>query len=141
MRILVPFNGTDSSWKAINYALDMAKRNNLIRITVIAVDCREYLFMSVNPNNNPFSIIDDFYNYLNNQTKKIKDLFLKERVPLNVMIEKGDVAKSILKAVDDLYIDHIIMGRGKLSTLEVTIFGSIIYKVIADIKIPVTLLR
>ncbi|SHK17909.1 universal stress protein [Desulforamulus aeronauticus] len=140
MRILVPFNGTDSSWKAINYALDMAKRNNLIRITVIAVDSRDYRFMSVNPNNNPFSIIDDFYNYLINQTKKIKDLFLKESVPLNVMIEKGDVAKSILKAVDDLYIDHIIMGRGKLSTLEV-ILGSIIYKVIADIKIPVTLLR
>lgn len=141
MRVLVPFNGSDSSWKAVNYALEMARKNTLTRVTIIAVACREHLFMSANLHNNPVSIVDDFYNYLVNQTKKVEDLFSTEGIPLNVMIEKGDVAEAILKAVDKLCIDHIIMGRDKLSPLKGVIFGSIIFRVLADIQIPVTLLR
>lgn len=141
MMVLIPFNGSDTAWKAVNYALEKAKKNTLVRVTIIAVVTKEQCFMSANFINNPVGLLDDYYNYLSHQTQKVKALFAREGIPLNVIIEKGNIVQCILKAVDTFYVDQIIMGRNRLSLVKDILFGNVVYKVLEDVKVPVTLVR
>lgn len=141
MKILIPFDGSDSAQKALNYVLNLAKSNESVEVTILAVACTDYVYFSRNLIDNPIAIMDACRSFLKGHLEKAKEKFTEAGIEVDTRIESGDAAEIIVEMVNKQGFDHIVMGRRGLSSLRGFLLGSVSAKVLANVKVPVTLLR
>ncbi|RYD02975.1 hypothetical protein N752_22575 [Desulforamulus aquiferis] len=72
---------------------------------------------------------------------KAKASFEAEGVKVNSVMSSGDVAEVIIDTVKTESYDKVIMGRRGLSALTGLVLGSVSSKVLANVDIPVTLIK
>jgi nucleotide-binding universal stress UspA family protein len=140
--ILVPIDGSETSFLAADKALSMARQMSA-RITVVhAIDTY------------PYAGIGGAYgeaqaNYLsaaNAAAKKICSTVTDKadalRIPIDVrIVETNNVARGIVEAADALHADLIVMGTHGRKTIERMVVGSVTQRVLAQTKTPVMAVR
>ena len=130
-RLLVPIDGTDYSWRALEYACDLASLSggSLVVMTV-SHDIHAYAF------DGGFGhigdeVLDTAYEML--QGRNIDCTYLLER--------DGDVAEQILLAVKEEHCDGIILGSRGLGVVEGFFRSSVSQAVVENADVPVTIVK
>lgn len=121
-KILVPVDGSDNACKAVDQAIDLAKRTKA---------SLEFVYVSSHINEHiPSDII------FNRIWEKIP-----EGMKAVKHVETGSRPKAILKVAQDEKADLIIMGSRGLGIFKGALIGSVSQKVIEDSPIPVMVVK
>lgn len=142
-RILVPLDGSDRAEQAIPCAARIARASDgaviLMQVAPIPVDFRAE---AKRPSEvYPENIIEEgkslAFNYLDN-VRRMAELV---GVETETRVKHGDVAPSILAAVEPLEVDLIVMCSHGYSGFKRWALGSIAHKIVAHSPVPVLVLR
>ncbi|MBF7083800.1 universal stress protein [Desulfallas sp. Bu1-1] len=123
MKILVPLDGSENSMRAVEYALSLAKKCPGVKVGLISV---VYPFTSTQAGTS---------------MEKARELFTREGVKVSTEILEGDPAETIIKYVNDHGIDTVIMGSRGMGALRGMVLGSVSYKVLGNVHVPVTIVK
>ncbi|MCL4439048.1 MAG: universal stress protein [Firmicutes bacterium] len=140
MKILVPFDGSDASHNAVQYALNLAKTHSSYDITILTVACNDAPFAR-DFVANPIEVLNACQDFFRGSLNKAKALFEAEGIRVNTVLKSGDAAEVIINLVKEQGIDKVIMGRRGLSGLTGWVLGSVSAKVVANVDVPVTLVK
>ncbi|MEW6695860.1 MAG: universal stress protein [Bacillota bacterium] len=140
MKILVPFDGSDASHNAVQYALKLAKSHSANQITVLTVACNDAPFAR-DFVANPIEVLNACQDFFRNSLNKAKALFEAEGIEVNAVLSDGDAAEVIIETVKAEGFEKVIMGRRGLSGLTGWVLGSVSAKVVANVDVPVTLVK
>lgn len=134
-RILVPIDGTEYSWRALEYACDLVSYSggSLVVMTVgqgglqpVLVVDGEYLGMQIGD-----EVLDAAHAILN--TKNIECTYLLEN--------SSDIAESILRTVSEEGCDGIVLGSRGMGVLEGLFRSSVSQVVVENARVPVTIVK
>lgn len=138
--ILVPFDGSPLSEKALEYAITKHPNNNITVLCVI----------------NPFEVVYETelkglkagMNWQDKMSKKADKICedarkqaKKHNQQIQTEVKTGNPAQKIIEYIDKNSIEHIIMGSHGGSSLSKIILGSTTEKIIRRSSIPVTIIR
>jgi len=138
--ILVPYDGSEPSARALDKALEIATRDSGAQLTVAhAINLTPVTFADVT------FIQPDFYQeQVKAQGEQIVDK-IKQRtsgVPhTNAVILAGPPAEAILDYADNNGCDLIVMGNRGLSSFKELMVGSVSHNVILHSRIPVMVMK
>lgn len=123
MKILVPLDGSENSMRALEYALNLGKKCPGVEVTLLSV----------------------IYPFTNSQAgsgmEKARELFARTGIPVSTVIMEGDPAETIIKYVNEHPIDTIVMGSRGMGALRGMVLGSVSYKVLGNVHVPVTIVK
>jgi len=131
-RIVVGYDGSDHSKKALEIAVDLAKRYGAEIIVITVVDIASSTDPSV------IKIAEDAAGQISSEAS---EKLSKEGVEHSSIIRHGDPGVEIVKAAEENKADLIVVGSRGLSTLRRLILGSVSRKVINKSKIPVLVVK
>jgi nucleotide-binding universal stress UspA family protein len=140
--ILVPVDGSETSYKAIKEASKFAKamHSKITLVQVLELDpyiAEGYLTTG---QSNPF--IERAREYLAKTIADAKQKFLDEGVEVDAILLDGvSVPDKILEAAEQNQIDLIIMGSHGRAGFSKLFLGSQTQKVLAHTQIPVLVIR
>ena len=144
--ILVPFDGSEYSIKALEYGAIMAKgfKSKLIALYVIPSSIRYNLFLNKEENskiNSPFNQIIqvsyiEAHNWLKDMTKKINIEIVTE-----VIIADESIFSEIIEFAERENKDLIIMGTRGRTGFKKLLLGSVASGVINFAHCPVLVIR
>ncbi|MDP4550653.1 universal stress protein [Alkalihalobacillus macyae] len=138
--VLVAYDGSDLSMKALNEAIAMAKENPALQIDVVT---------ALNPTAQISSAVV-YASILNELRKEAVDLLkvvsdeLHEQLPNQVvrtMVLEGNPGNEIVKYADDHERDLIIMGSRGLNGLREWFLGSVSHAVLQRSHCPVLIIK
>lgn len=138
--VLVAFDGSDLSMKALNEAIAMAKENPTLQIDVVT---------ALNPTAQISSAVV-YASILNELRKEAVDLLkeiseeLHEQLPNHVvrtMVLEGNPGNEIVKYADEHERDLIIMGSRGLNGLREWFLGSVSHAVLQRSHCPVLIIK
>lgn len=146
-KILVATDGSETSRKAVDYAIGLAKlaQGSLVAVTVI--DRSVFVGSPLIPASaTPAHILEPVEDYLGEIAQKdldgVEQLCLKAGVPSQLKILYGHPVEQIVKEAEKAEADLIVMGSHGRSALEAALLGSTTFGVIhKDTKIPVLVVR
>ncbi len=133
-RILVPIDGTESSWRAFEYAVNMAQCSggSLVIMTVTSDSARPVP-----------AVVDGHYAKIGNSVLDAARTFLEDK-PLDctyLLEHDFDVAERILQAVEDECCDAVVIGSRGLGAVEGFLKNSISRTIVEDAPVPVTVVK
>lgn len=140
MKILIPYDGSQSAQDAVQYALKFAKGHDSTEITLLTVACNDAPFAR-DFIANPMEVLQACQEFFQGSLEKAKSAFVEEGVTVNTIMASGDVAEVIINTVNNGGYDKVIMGRRGLSALKGLVLGSVSSKVLANVEVPVTLIK
>ncbi|MBN8210346.1 universal stress protein [Bacillus sp. NTK071] len=138
--VLVAFDGSDLSMKALNEAIAMAKENPTLQIDVVT---------ALNPTAQISSAVV-YASILNELRKEAVDLLkqiseeLHEQLPNHVvrtMVLEGNPGNEIVQYADEHERDLIIMGSRGLNGLREWFLGSVSHTVLQRSHCPVLIIK
>ncbi len=149
-KILVPFDGSTYSKKALDEAIEISKRFNSVLQLVTIVD-----ISTVNPPGMLFGLMRDkkmkklTKEFLNSIKLKIQsmlksyvDMCKKQGIEADYEVIIGNVVDSILKFANSQKIDLIVIGSKGLSGVhKLMALGSVSRKVSEEASCPVLIVR
>jgi nucleotide-binding universal stress UspA family protein len=146
-KILVATDGSETSRKAVNYAIDLAKlaHGSIVAITVI--DRSAFVGSLLIPASaTPAHIIEPVEDYLKEIAQKdldeIEQMCDKAGVVSKLMILYGHPVEQIVQEAERSEVDLIVIGSHGRSAVEAALLGSTTFGVIhRDTKIPVLVVR
>ncbi len=145
-KILVATDGSKTAWKAIEYAVELAKQTDAT-ITVLAViDKSLFVTRSIPPMMTSTHLREPLEDYLRQVAEtdfeKAERLFRKKSVRSRKVIRTGHPVEEILKEAQKSKADLIVVGSHGRSALKAAVLGSVAFGVIhKDTKIPVLVVR
>lgn len=141
MKVLIPFDGSQAAQHALEMGLKLAQQDNSIKLTIISVASPDLCFIERKFLLNPTAVMEDCREFLQENLEKVKQWFFEEGVWVRTILKEGDAATVIIDTINEGNFDHVIMGRRGLSALRGFLIGSISAKVLANVDVPVTLLK
>ena len=138
--VLVAYDGSDLSMKALNEVMTMAKENPALQIDVVT---------ALNPTAQISSAVV-YASILNELRKEAVDLLkevsdeLNEQLPNHVvrtMVLEGNPGNEIVKYADEHERDLIIMGSRGLNGLREWFLGSVSHAVLQRSHCPVLIIK
>jgi nucleotide-binding universal stress UspA family protein len=136
-KILFAFDGSRGSWKALEWAVGLAKMVGADIVAVTVVKPPEF-----SPS---ISEIDEFYEdaekHFGPEVEKIRDYGQSNGVDIETVFLRGHPAESIVKHAYERKFDLIVMGTRGLGGFKQMIIGSVAQKVSSYSKVPVTIIR
>lgn len=140
MKILVPFDSSEASKNAVQQALKLAKAHTDSEVTVLSVACYQAPYAR-DFSYTPVELRDACQTFYKDVMEKISADLRAEGIKANTIIESGDAAEVIINTVKNGNYDKVIMGRRGLGSLAGLILGSVSTKVLANVDVPVTLVK
>ena len=139
MNILVPVDGSTNAKRAAKYAINMARNDPSVEVTLLAVAClhTDAKFEASGMMNEPTN--DECNNLFNARLEEAKKMFDDAGVKVKADFMQGDAASSIIAYADKFKVDQIIMGSKGMGGFKG--LGSVTYKVLNGVKKPVTVVR
>jgi len=140
MNVLVPFDGSENSMRAVQYALNVAKKHSNISVTLLAVACPkfEYLRSEVF---DPVAFQETCKDAYRKDMEVARKLFNDAGLEVEEVILTGDPADTIVDFAHERKFDKIIMGSRGMGALKSLVLGSVAYKVLGKVNIPVTIIK
>ena len=128
MDVLVPIDGSDSSLRALRFAIDFAERFeaslHVVHVSDAETDATD-------------QILDDARERLTaSDLEGAPELILDERVSVRTAARAGE---RIVELVGERGYDHVVMGHSEGSDLERAMLGSAAQKVVRSECSPVTI--
>ncbi|GBF33886.1 universal stress protein UspA [Desulfocucumis palustris] len=140
-RVLVPYDGSDTALKAVNYAAGLAQKNPETEITlmlVVNIGNLDYFEASLDTKE---KFIQSSMEYQEPILDKARSILEQKNIPVNAVLVAGDPAAKINEYANNNNIDSIIMGTRGLGSLTGMVLGSVSHKVIHLTDKPVTLIK
>jgi nucleotide-binding universal stress UspA family protein len=127
-KLLVPIDGSDNSFRALNHAIFLSK-NMTTQITALRV--MEYLpLVYIQSQQTLNTIISKYLKESENILNKSRDIGKKKGVRIETELRKGDAASNIIDYSKKENYDTIIMGRRGMGKLRQLVLGSTSTKVL-----------
>lgn len=134
--ILVPIDGSRNSFRALDFAISVAKSLEAKITTVSVIDLPPTL---------EYSVLDPVSKRLHSQYKKFikkaKDKVVKNRIKFDSKIIHGNTGNSIIKFSKSGKFDIIIMGSRGVGGFSGLLVGSVANHIIQKSKIPVMIIK
>ncbi|MCG8400035.1 MAG: universal stress protein [Firmicutes bacterium] len=141
MKILLPVDGSANSMRAIEHTLNIAKKHSEAKVTLLTVACmhvfRTYDYNLVNLENLHEKCISSWRPVLEEAQK----MFVDAGLQVESVIVNGDPADVISQYAEENQMDRLIMGSRGLGGFKGLILGSVAYKVLSKVNIPVTIIK
>lgn len=140
-KLLVTVDGSENSYRAVQYALKIKAEVKDIEIILLAVafqyDAAYFADNWVGEEMTNRKIVEVTQRALN----KAEQLFAGANIPVKSDLLIGEPGNAIISYAEDNDVDRVIMGTRGLNPLREMMLGSITYKVISNTKVPVTLVK
>ncbi len=135
-RILVPIDGTQPSWRALEYACDLAEtcKASLVIMTVTTRDIEAPILVSDSDHlygETGDAVLDSALAILSG--KNIDCTFVLEST--------RDIGEAVLSAAEHESCDNIVLGSRGLGFFQGLLHNSVSQHVIEYTKIPVTIVK
>jgi len=145
-KILVPTDGSKTSYKAARYAVDLAKKLRVPIVALSVIDKRAFMAQTVPASKATRHIIEPIEDYLQEAAEsyvgKIKKMCGQKGVASKTSVKWGSPVEEIEKAAKSSKANLIVMGSRGRSALSATVLGSVSYGVIQNTKgTPVLIIR
>jgi len=141
MKVLLPVDGSESSMKSVDWAVKMAQQNLVFKVTLLTVM-------------NPFSeksyeknfVFDEvYYTKIYEVTRKqalekAQEQFRSNGLEVEGVIMHGDPAFTIIQYVNNNDIDMVLMGSRGIGQSD-NILGSVSYRVLIKVQVPVIIIK
>ncbi len=142
-KILVPSDGSKTSQKAAEYAVDLAKQ---LKASIIALSVIDKRFITQTMPETARRTIEPIEDYLREAAEgyagAIKKLCDKSGVASKIFIKTGHPVEEIVKQAKRSKANLIVMGSRGRSALSATILGSVSYGVAhKNSSIPILIVR
>jgi nucleotide-binding universal stress UspA family protein len=140
-KLLVPFDGSGSALRALQYAISLARENGPIEIHVVTAHAEpeHYGEIAVYVSGEKMA---DLQRRNSEACLEVAERLLKEAaVPYQKEILIGDLAQVIARRADELGSDGIVMGTRGMAALSGLLMGSVATKVVHVANVPVTLVK
>ena len=135
-RILVPIDGTDYSWRALEYACELVSytRGSLVVMTVVS-GRRLQPVMEVDGDCLRAQIGDELLEaaYVMLSGKNVDCTYILEN--------DSNIAESILRAAEEQKCDGIVLGSRGMGVLEGLFRSSVSQVVVENATVPVTIIK
>lgn len=138
-KILVPFDGSDSSRRAVEYAVDMAKRSPSTKIDLLHV--LEWTPAGSHVAAPAETIAKEHAAKAEEAVGPAKEIAAREAVVCGVLNRSGSPAMEIADAVKEGSYDAVIMGTRGMGPVASLMVGSVAMKVVHMVSVPVTLVK
>jgi nucleotide-binding universal stress UspA family protein len=133
-RILVPIDGSKTSKRAAEYAVDLARQLDATIIIMSVIEKSRLTSETIPASKTAMHTIEPIEDYLHEVSEKnieeVLKLCDKNNVVSEMFIKKGHPVKEILKEAKKSKADIIVMGSHGQSALSATVLGSVSYGVI-----------
>lgn len=138
MRVLVPLDGSDPSWTALEYALEQHRDEDIIVMHVVNPVAGLY-------SGEGFSDYEQLISAGEERAERLFDEARETATEASVAIDTetriGNPTEMILECVEDLDIDQIVIGSHGRSGVSRVLLGSVAEAVIRRSSVPVTIVR
>lgn len=139
--VLVPFDGSASAKRAVQYLVDSSKVYPNIQVHLLNVQREPNLY----GNYVPATMLDDLREGALNHAQKIniEGAQLLEAASINHEVHTvvGDVVNEVVAAVERLGCDTVVMGTRGMGSLGNLVMGSVATRVVHDVSVPVLLVK
>ncbi|MDI6709950.1 MAG: universal stress protein [Bacillota bacterium] len=138
-KILIPSDGSEYAMRAAEYALEVAKENPAVEITIVYA----YQLVPDLALDTPFtpSIITFADEQAQAILEKTAKVFEDAGIKAETVVRRGDPGREIAALAREGGYDHIIMGTRGAGALGGLIFGSVAQKVVQLAPCPVLLVK
>lgn len=135
-RILVPIDGTEHSWRALEYACELVSytRGSLVVMTVLSGRMKQHIVEFGS---------DCLYVQMGDEVLDAAHAILSgKNIDCTYLLENdNDIAESILRAVDEQECDGIVLGSRGMGVLEGLFRNSISSVIVENANVPVTIVK
>ncbi|WP_017755676.1 universal stress protein [Calidifontibacillus oryziterrae] len=140
-KILVAYDGSELSKKALKMAIAFAKEDPNLFIEVVHV----YQFPTVAVGEGMFtpppSVAMEYYNHAEEIVAEAKQELEKTTTNCNVVLKEGSFAKNILDHAKETGCELILIGSRGLGGIKEYFLGSVSHQVVQHSKIPVLIVK
>jgi nucleotide-binding universal stress UspA family protein len=145
-RILVATDGSDTAWKALKYAVELAKQTGSMITAISVIDRTSFLIKSVPAVATPTHLIEPVEDYMRQAAEayleKAESLCRKSDVKFRKVIRAGHPVDEIVKEAEKSKVDLIIMGSRGRGILRSAVLGSTTFGVMnKETKVPLLMVR
>ena len=135
-RILVPIDGTECSWRALEYACEL-----------VCLSGGSLVVMTVDKGHRPEPVLategDAFFAHIGNEVLDSANAMLAgKNIDCTYLLENGgNVAASILETVQSEGCDGIVLGSRGMGVIEGLFRSSVSQLVLENAEVPVTIVK
>ncbi|WP_058303355.1 universal stress protein [Gorillibacterium timonense] len=139
--ILVPFDGSKASRKALDKAIQIASSDPAIRLDVINVLQFPTLVVGEAMIAAPASMQKEYYDASEELLQEAKALLDPLPNPTKTILEDGQPAETILSYAEQNGVDLIVIGSRGLGNIRSFVLGSVSHNVVQHAKVPVLVVK
>lgn len=147
--ILSPFDGSETSARAINYAIDLCILGNASIIFVHVLDnIKQGGVIGLRARYGDTKLVEGYKNARKNDMikwiKPIEYKAQKQNINTQVIIledEKNSKVETLIDFIEDNNIDMVVMGSRGLSNFKQMLVGSLASGILSHSKCPVLIIR
>jgi nucleotide-binding universal stress UspA family protein len=137
--VLVAYDGSSHAKRALEIAIDLAKKYEAKLDIVEVVDSTVFAGAGIAPI--PADVIESVYNRAKADIEEAKKKSKEGGVEAEGVILEGDPASAILEYANKNNVDLIVTGSRGLSTLKRVFLGSVSTRLVQEAKIPVMVVK
>jgi len=135
-RILVPIDGTEHSWRALEYACELVSytHGSLVVMTVLSSRMKQHIVEFGS---------DCLYVQMGDEVLDAAHAILSgKNIDCTYLLENdNEIAESILRAVDEQECDGIVLGSRGMGVLEGLFRNSVSSVIVENANVPVTIVK
>lgn len=142
MKVLVPVDGSENSVRAAEYVLKTARNHKKDEITLAAVPCAYESAYFAEAMYEADSANKECVSYFEGKLQQVKKLFDDAGVQVKAkLLTGGDPARAIADYVQAGGYEKVVMGSRGLGPIKGMVLGSVAYKVLNSVNVPVTVIK
>ena len=141
-RLLVAYDGSDNSKRALQYVVDLARDTGMaLQVHVVNVQHEPIIYGEYVTS----AMIDEVNNSLMAKSRSVLDeaaaMLQAGGLTCETHTQLGNVAEQINDAVKRLGCDTVVMGTRGLGSFTGLVLGSVASRVIHEVSVPVLLVK
>jgi nucleotide-binding universal stress UspA family protein len=140
-KLLVPIDGSESSMRALDYAMNIAKTNPSYELHLLTVHPEPIMYGEILVYVSQKKMHELQRAHSMDLLRPAIQAAEKARIPHTTEIAEGEIAPTIVKRAHELHCEGIVMGTRGMTAISNLVIGSIATKVIHLTNVPVTLVK
>ena len=141
-KVLVPFDGSEHSRRALDYVIDLAgKFARPLEVHIFNVQPSPIVYSDYLAPDMIEGVKAGLYNEANLVLKEAVERLTAAGVAFETHVDLGNVAEQVKAAVTQLGCDTVVMGTRGLGSFGGLLLGSVANRVVHEVSVPVILLK
>lgn len=137
--VLLPTDGSESSFGATLYVIDFVKKYGSVVVHVANVQPAPFLSQSHGMSH--YAADQEFSAESYSALKPTLHALAEAQIAHQMHVRLGDTAETLIALADELGCDHIVMGTRGLGEVSGVLLGSVTRKVLHLARIPVVCIK